>query len=238
VPLSDTERSIPPGYQLDALIKGWPFQRAWHRARLDLIERLLPPSRGSLSLDLAAGAGIVTWRFQGCPIVSIDMRVDACRTIRDHTPGALAVASELGRLPFRSSTFSQIYFLETLEHLTSDEGRLVLEEMRRVSQSGSRCLVTTPNYRSHWLVLEWLLDACRLTPPLAGGQHISRCDGPALARIVEAAGWRILRRGSFNLIAPVVGMISKAAGDWAIDVEVERAGQAGALLYVLCEAPR
>ena len=236
MPLSRIETEIPGAYQLDALLRGKPLQRAWHRARLDLVACMLPPARDSLSLDLAAGAGIVTWRFRESPVVSVDMRVDACQAIRDHTRGARAVVAELGRLPFRSATFSQLYFLETLEHLTPDEGRRVLEEVRRVSCTGARCLITTPNYRSHWVVFEWLLDAWRLTPPLAKGQHVSRYDSDALGRAAETSGWHVVRLGSFNLFAPFAGIVSRTIGARAIDVEARRAGHAGALLYAVCEA--
>lgn len=236
MPLPRVENEIPGAYQLDALLRGRSLQRAWHRARLDLVAHLLPPARDALSLDLAAGAGIVTWKFQESRVVSVDMRVDACRSVRGHSPGARAIVAELGCLPFRAGTFSQLYFLETLEHLTLDEGRRILEEIRRVSRPGARCLITTPNYRSHWVILEWLLDAWRLTPPLAKGQHVSRYDGGTLARTLEDAGWRVVRLGSFNLLAPFAGIVSRTIGTWTVDVEARRAGHAGALLYAVCEA--
>jgi ubiquinone/menaquinone biosynthesis C-methylase UbiE len=236
MPLPRVEADIPGEYQLNALLKGWAPQRAWHRARLDLAARVLPPDRESFSLDLAAGAGILTWRFRRSPVVSVDMRAGACRAIRAHSPGARAVIAELGALPFPSHTFSQVYFLETLEHLTPDEGRRVLEEARRIARPGGRCLITTPNYRSHWIVIEWLLDALRLTPPLTEAQHVSRYDSLALARAVEAAGWRIVRLGSFNLVAPLAGTVSTRLGRWAIDLEASRLGNAGALLFAVCEA--
>jgi SAM-dependent methyltransferase len=236
MPLPRIEAGIPGTYQVDALLRGWPLQRAWHRARLDLAEYVLPPAPHSLSLDLAAGAGIITWHFRESRVVSVDMRVDACRAIRRHTRGAPAVVAELGVLPFRSATFSQIYFLETLEHLTLDEGRRALEEVRRVSRPGGRCLITTPNYRSHWVLFEWLLDALRLTPPLTKGQHVSRYDSDSLAHAAETTGWRVLRLGSFNLFAPFAGVVSRTIGTWAIGVEARGTGHAGALLYAVCEA--
>jgi SAM-dependent methyltransferase len=236
VTLPSVERDIPGNYQLDALLRGWALQRAWHRARLELVSQLLPPRRDSLALDLAAGSGIVTWRFPQSPVVSVDMRLAACRTVRGHSRDARTVAAELGRLPFRSGAFSQVYFLETLEHLTPERGRLILEEARRVSRAGARCLITTPNYRSHWILLEWLLDALRLTPPLAQGQHVTRYDRDALVRVVEGTGWQIVRVGSFNLLAPLAGAVSRTAGDWMVGVEARRAGLSGALLYAICQA--
>ncbi len=236
MPLPRIEHEIPGAYQLDALLKGRALQRAWHRARLDLVACVLPPARDSLSLDLAAGAGIVTWKFRDSRVVSVDLRIEACRAICDHTPGARAIVAELGRLPFRAATFSQLYFLETLEHLTPDQGRQTLAEIRRVSRPGARCLITTPNYRSHWVALEWVLDTLRLTPPLANGQHVSRYDSGALARAAEDTGWRVVRLGSFNLLAPIAGIASRTIGAWTVHAEARRAGRAGALLYAVCEA--
>ena len=66
------EHEIAGGYQLDALLRGWAPQRAWHRARLDLVAHVLPPAIGSLVLDAAAGSGIVTWKFPEANIISTD----------------------------------------------------------------------------------------------------------------------------------------------------------------------
>ncbi len=234
--LPRVEREIPGGYQLDALLRGRAVQRAWHRARLQLVADVLPPPSGALSLDLAAGSGILTYWFPTSPIVSVDMRLEACRAIRAHTPQARAAAAELGRLPFRSGAFAQVYFLETLEHLTREEGSRILEEARRVARPGARGLITTPNYKSHWVMLEWLIDVLRLTPPLASGQHVSHYDRASLARVIAGAGWRVAHTGSFNLVAPFAGAVSSAAGDWLVRVEARRGGGAGALLYAICEA--
>jgi len=75
------ENTIAGAYQIDALLRGRAFQRAWHRARLDLVEHVLPPAGDSLVLDAAAGSGIMTWRFRRKGIVSADMRVSACRAV-------------------------------------------------------------------------------------------------------------------------------------------------------------
>jgi ubiquinone/menaquinone biosynthesis C-methylase UbiE len=233
---SSVEHDIAGGYQLDALLRGWALQRAWHRARLDLVAHVLPPVDGSLMLDAAAGSGIVTWKFREPAIVSTDVRVTACQAVRTHTPGARAVAAELGALPFRAGTFSQVYFLEALEHFSEGDGRRVLNELRRVSLTGARCLITTPNYRSGWIVLERLMDWMRLTPPMANGQHLCQYNSGRLTAVLESTGWRVVRTGSFNLIAPLVGMVSARAAAWATGREARQLGHAGTLLYSVCEA--
>jgi ubiquinone/menaquinone biosynthesis C-methylase UbiE len=232
---ASVEHTIPGGYQLEALLRGWRFQRAWHRARLDLVASLLPPRSGSLALDAAAGSGILTWRFPAERIVNADMRLSACRSVVAHTPSALAVAGKVTALPFRDAVFSQVYFLEAIEHLSERDGSRVLAELRRVSRPDARCLITTPNYRSYWVLLERALDALRLTPAMAEAQHQSRYDVSSLRRAIQSGGWRIARLGSFNLLAPFVGTVSRRAGARMVDFEAGRTLKAGALLYALCE---
>lgn len=235
MPLSAVEHEIPGAYQIDALLRGRLLQRAWHRARLDAAAALLPPARGVRGLDIAAGAGILTWRFPDAGIVSVDLRADACQAIRAHTPGARALMAELRDLPFGAAMFDRVYFLETLEHLSASEGRAVLDEIRRVIRPAGRCLLTTPNYRSHWVLLEWLLDRLHLTPPLGEGQHVSKYDAASLQRMVESAGWRVIRQGSFNAVAPVAGACVPALGRALTGLETRWAGPLGALLYIVCE---
>ena len=230
------EQQIPGEYQLHALLKGRRFQRAWHRARLDLVEQILPPVPGAFALDAAAGAGMISWRFRQPTIVSADMRVTACEAVRTHSPGAKAIAAQLSALPFRSASFSRIYFLEAIEHLTQDTARQTLQELRRVAKPGTECLITTPNYRSHWVLLEWLIDAMRLTPPMADAQHVSRYNSDTLPRMVESCGWKVTTTGSFNLASPFVGMVSRKAAARILRMESAHARYAGALLYVVCRA--
>jgi ubiquinone/menaquinone biosynthesis C-methylase UbiE len=233
---SSIEHDIAGGYQLDALLRGWAPQRAWHRARLDLVAHVLPPAAGSLVLDAASGSGIVAWRFPKANIVSADMRVTACRSVREHTSSARTAAADLCALPFRSGAFSQLYLLEAVEHLSEEDGRRALRELRRVAHTGARFLITTPNYRSPWVPLEQLVDAMHVTPPMANGQHLSRYTSRRLRGFLETTGWRVARLGSFNLVAPLIGMVSRRAGARTIALESRHLRGAGMLLYAVCEA--
>jgi SAM-dependent methyltransferase len=234
-PRGGVEAGIPGDYQLRALHHGWRLQRAWHRGRLDLVASVLPPAQGGLVLDAAAGSGILTWRFRDARIVSADMRPSACAVVRSHTPGAPAVAAVLDALPFVSGTFRQIYFLEALEHLTPEAGARALRELHRVATIGAHCLITTPNYRSGWPAIERVLDGLRLTPPMADEQHVSRYNRRSLSAIVTAAGWTVRRVGTFNLAAPIAGLISARAGAWFVEREAARLAGGGPLLFALCE---
>jgi ubiquinone/menaquinone biosynthesis C-methylase UbiE len=231
---SSIEHAIPGDYQLRALQQGWRLQRAWHRARLDLISQVLPPAPDGLILDAASGSGIVTWRFRERRIVNADMRVSACAVTRRHTTGARAVAAVVDALPFSSGTFAQAYFLEAIEHLGEDEGVRALREIARVCRPGGACLMTTPNYRSHWRLIESALDRWGPTPPLGDAQHVTKYDAARLRQTAEAAGWTVTRLGSFNLIAPIAGVLSARLGGWLTGLEASRLRFSGPLLFAVC----
>ena len=230
------EHSIAGSYQLDAMLHGWLPQRAWHRARLDMVDAVFPPLPGLRALDAAAGSGILTWRYPKASIISADLRTSACATIAEHTPAARTVGANVCALPFRSESFRQLYFLEAIEHLSPNDGRAAVRELRRVAARRGRCLITTPNYRSAWVATERALDALQLTPPMGDGQHIARYDRASLEELMASTGWTIARIGSFNLFAPLVGVLSKSAGRALTALETKYLASGGMLLYAVCDA--
>ena len=233
---SSIEHAIPGDYQLRALQQGWRLQRAWHRARLDLIAHVLPPAAEGLILDAANGSGIVTWKFKERRIVSADYtlgwrRDPAAHQRRPRGRGA-------GEFPaLFSGTFTQAYLLEAIEHLGEDEGVRALREMARVCRPGGTCLITTPNYRSHWRLMELALDRWGPTQPLGDAQHVTKYDSARLRKAAAAAGWSVTRLGSFNLVAPIAGVFSARAGGWLTGVESSRLRFGGPLLFGVAGAP-
>jgi hypothetical protein len=144
----------------------------------------------------------------------------------------------LTALPFRSGAFAQIYFLEALEHLEREAGMAALAELHRAAMPGAGLLITTPNYASHWVVVERVLDALGATPPMADAQHQSAYKPATLASAVAASGWRLAAAGSFNLFSPVIGLVSRSAAARAVQFESTHLGSIGTLLYARCTKDR
>jgi SAM-dependent methyltransferase len=165
------------------------------------------------------------------------MRVSACEAMRRHTPGARAVAALIDALPFSSGTFAQAYFLEVIEHLDEELGLRALREIARVCRPGAACLITTPNYHSHWPLLELALDRWGPTPQLADAQHVTRYHARKLRRAAEAAGWTVTKLGSFNLVAPIAGAISPNLAARLTAVEASWLRFGGPLLFAVCRRP-
>jgi SAM-dependent methyltransferase/uncharacterized protein YbaR (Trm112 family) len=111
----------------------------------------LPSSDGALFLDIGCNWGrwcIAATRL-GYQAVGIDPSLKSIRA-------AYRVARQLGfdisfvvadgrYLPFAASTFDHVFSYSVLQHLSKDNCRMALQEIRRVLKLGSQSLVQMPN---------------------------------------------------------------------------------------------
>jgi SAM-dependent methyltransferase len=230
---------IPGDYQYSALKRGHPVQRAWHKAKLDLISEVAPPSVNELVLDAGCGSGVVAdfLATSGARVVAVDLNEDAVSfgRRRFQRSGLEFVCSSL--LDFKGGPFHQIYCLECIEHFPRSKVIQLLVQLGRLTVPGGRLLLTTPNYRSTWPLIERFLDFAKLTPKLRGEQHLSPMTPLTFKQCLESGGWKLLEMGSFNGIAPFVAFLSITlagfAGKWELR---HRRSRHRNLLYALCEA--
>jgi 2-polyprenyl-3-methyl-5-hydroxy-6-metoxy-1,4-benzoquinol methylase len=133
----------------------------------------------------------------------------------DANPAALEFASRTFALPnlsFRQAlvddldappgSFEKIACLEVIEHLARGQGATMLAELARLLVPGGRLVLTTPNRRSPWPLVEWLLDRFRLVPQLAGEQHQVLYDLDELRAMGERAGLPLAEHRMIDTIAP------------------------------------
>jgi 2-polyprenyl-3-methyl-5-hydroxy-6-metoxy-1,4-benzoquinol methylase len=234
----DAERRIPGDYQWRAFHHGWRYQRAWHRARFELARQLCDPAPGMRVLDAACGAGVLAHVLggSGARVCNFDMRVSACRVALQRQSSAGAVAGLLSALPFGAGSFDVACLLEVIEHLPEADAGAVLRDLRRIVVRGGRLLVTTPNYASAWPWLERIVDGSGLAPRMGGSQHVAHYHGTRLTGLLEAAGWRVLESGSFNLLTPVGALVSVRLIDRLLRFERRHLRRGGLLLYAVARS--
>jgi ubiquinone/menaquinone biosynthesis C-methylase UbiE len=242
-------QAVSGDYQYNALHTGPAMQRFWHGGKLAMIDRLVRPKLGAGARLLEIGCGSGNLLLQAAVAdsfpVALDLSTQALTFVRsrlqaarsgDEAPRGYGCTQAIGEsLPLESASFDYILLSEVIEHLAAPEK--VIQEAARVLRPGGRLLVTTPNYRSLWPVMEWTVDLLNMAPKMAGEQHISRFHLASLKSLLTEAGLQPEYNGSIYGVSPFLSMISS---NWAmrrLERELERQPSLGMVLVAVAVKP-
>ena len=237
--------SVAGDYQYRALHSGHPMQRFWHRGKLTMIDQLVRPhlGAGSRLLEIGCGAGnlLVQAAVPGSYPVALDLSMQALTFVRSRlqetksssdSPGGFACTQAVGEaLPLANNSFDCILLSEVIEHLEAPQ--ISIREAVRVLCSGGRLLITTPNYRSFWPLLEWTIDRLNMAPKMAGEQHISRFHLSSLKEMLAQAGLEIEYAGSIYNLSPFLSLVSPGQAERQLQHELDTRSALGMILVVV-----
>lgn len=198
-------------YQARALQSDRATQRFWHEAKFRLIERVAMPQKTDRVLDAGCGSGTITnfLSQHAGEAVGIDSNPSAI----EYTTAAYDrsnIKFKLGQFDdlLDDKLFDGIYCIEVIEHLYEQQVAEVLALFHRLTNPGAHLFLTTPNYRSAWPLIEWLLDRLGLAATMDEVQHVTHFTKAKLAAVCERTGWTVRKIGTFNGIAPFLAPIS------------------------------
>jgi ubiquinone/menaquinone biosynthesis C-methylase UbiE len=247
--LSFDYHSVAGDYQYRALHSGHPMQRFWHRGKLMMIDQLIRPHlrAGSRLLEIGCGAGNLLLQAtvaESYP-VALDFSMQALTFVRARleevqstpdSPSGFACTQAIGEsLPFPDNTFDCILLSEVIEHL--EEPQISIREARRVLCPGGRLLITTPNYRSFWPIMEWAVDRLNMAPKMAGEQHISRFHPSSLRKMLDGSGLRMEYAGSIYNLSPFLSLLSEGPANRQLQRELRGRSSWGMILVAVAMKP-
>lgn len=241
--------SVAGDYQYRAMHAGHPMQRFWHRGKLVIVDQLIRPHlhAGSRLLEIGCGAGnlLLQATVGGSYPVALDLSMQALTFVRSRleeaqsapeAPGGFACTQAIGEsLPFRENSFDCILLSEVIEHLEAPQSSI--REAVRVLCPGGRLLITTPNYRSFWPVMEWAVDRLNMAPKMAGDQHISRFHPSSLAKLLTESGLRMEYAGSIYNLSPFLSLVSPARANRQLQRELSGRSPWGMILVAVAVKP-
>lgn len=237
--------SVAGDYQYRALHSGHPMQRFWHRGKLTMIDMLVRNhlKAGSNLLEIGCGAGnlLLQATVKGSCPVALDLSMQALTFVRSRledactgpdAPLGYACIQSIGELlPLPDASFDCILLSEVIEHLPNP--RVSIREAVRVLRPGGRLLVTTPNYRSFWPVMEWAVDRMNMAPRMAGEQHISRFHPASLRRLLLDCGLGLEYFGTIYTLSPFLSLLSLPPAERQLRREIERPSSLGMILVAV-----
>ncbi|MBN2115874.1 MAG: class I SAM-dependent methyltransferase [Anaerolineales bacterium] len=241
--------SVAGDYQYRALHSGHPMQRFWHGGKLTMIDQLIRPHLriGSRLLEVGCGAGnlLLQATVPGSYPLALDLSMQALTFVRSRlreaafgaeAPSGFACTQAIGEaLPFSEASFDCVLLSEVVEHLEAPQ--ISIGEARRVLRQGGRLLVTTPNYRSFWPLMEWAVDRMNMAPKMAGEQHVSRFHPASLRRMLVAAGLTMEYSGSIYNLSPFLSLVSLEQAKRQLQRELNRRSALGMILVAVAVKP-
>ena len=232
---------IPGDYQHRALVRGLPVQRYWHLAKQRLIDARFPLDGSDDVLDIGCGSGVVAdfMAAKARTVVGIDGSGDAvdfarATFIRDNLHFEQFLFENL---VLERHAYSAAVCMEVFEHLDTHAVSQLLAKTAGALRAGGRVLVTTPNYRGVWPVLEWLADRSGKVPHLEGDQHVTQFNAGRLRKALMDAGFEVYEQGTFCTFAPFASTLSEALADRILKLELRANLGFGALLYAVARRP-
>lgn len=204
--------AIPGDYQHRALTEGPPVQRAWHRAKLDLLDWLFPIAKGERVLDVGSGSGVFADAIasRGASVVAVDANADAVAyaTRTFARPGLEFRRGYLDEIELPPGSFDAAVCLEVIEHVHPPQVRKLLTDLHALLAPRGRLLVTTPNYRGLWPAVEWAADRFGSVAKMDQDQHVTRFDRRMLRAFLEEAGFEVSELRTYSTFAPFAAAVS------------------------------
>jgi len=247
--LSFDYHAVAGDYQYRALHSGHPMQRFWHGGKLTMIDQLIRPhlQAGSRLLEIGCGAGnlLLQASVRGSYPVALDLAMRSLTFVRSclqearsgpEAPNGFACTQAISELlPLADGSFDCVLLSEVIEHLEAPQ--VSIREASRILRPGGRFLVTTPNYRSLWPMMEWTVDLLNMAPQMAGEQHISRFHPVSLRRLLVDSGLGIEYFGSIYSLSPFLSLVSPKWAGRQLARELDRQSSLGMILVAVAVKP-
>ncbi len=180
------------------------------RRRVRTIMEWIPPTPGTVVLDVPCGRGFHLHRYhdvdERCTVVGAELEFEVAMIAYDHVGllGVPVLAATIESLPFRTNAFDAAIVSEVLEHVDDDVA--ALREVSRVVQPGGMIAITVPHadYPFLWDPLNKALERATgrhiATGPLAGiwANHVRLYTPDELRRTVLDAGLEVCEERSFT----------------------------------------
>ena len=154
------EEGIPAGYYDEIYRVGSGIQYWWHHLKFSAVENAVPTS--DRWLDIGCGPGTFLGNFKvGRGSIGLDFsapQIEYANQIYGNTNLSFETSS-LDELIARGEKFDAISIIEVIEHLPYSTVDQLLEQMSQLLKPSGHLILTTPNYRSLWPLIELAVNA-------------------------------------------------------------------------------
>lgn len=234
--------AIQGSYQHTAYYNGPRIQRFWHYNRLKEAEKLLKICDTDTILDIGCGSGLIASFIASkynIPVLGIDANesaVEFCRSayhFKNLTFSKLAI----NEMHYPESSFSKIILLEVIEHIDFQQANMLLNTILKILKPGGLFVVSTPNKKSLWPAIEFLMDKFHLAPQMKGDQHEMLYTAKSLLQLCTDKGFTPVCKKSILFLSPFASILNRRLGNAIYKIESALKIRCGSILLFSFKKP-
>jgi len=212
---------IPGDYYKKVMEKGHHTRKFIYDIRENFVFSLIEAKKDEKILDIGFGSGIMLKMLteRRCNTYGVDISSEAVEFIKKTNKKAKVKVCDAQKLDFPDNSFDKVVCSEVIEHLKKPDE--LLKEVYRILKPKGRFIISTPNYLSHYAILEWLYDKAKMHDMEVdlGKQHISRFNYFSLKKAMKKKGFKIKNYGSFLILSILFSYISPKLAYFIYNIE-------------------
>lgn len=224
-PQYDYDKDIPAGFYDEIYQRRAGVRFFWHDLKFRAVAGRLEGA--GRVLDVGCGPGTFIGNYlDRAECLGVDFsapQIDYANR-RYGTARHRFATQALASLRDAGERFDAVTMIELIEHLEPADARRLLAEARGLLAPHGRLVVTTPNYRSLFPVLEWGVNL--VSRVSYEQQHINKYHRRRLAAELTNAGYRDVAVGTAVGLAPFAAVLGERPAQWLHALE-SRAGHLG-----------
>lgn len=218
--------SLEAGHDYHSAKSGNFIQRYWHSKKFEYMRQAAGIKATDRVLDVGCGSGAFLESLPPCKKKGIDNSIGQLGFAKKL--GLDVIQSEANQLPIPDNSMDVVFSSELIEHIPLETGQQMIKEFFRVLTPGGKVVLTTPNYRSLWPIIEevWSrtgsIDYRKI--------HLTHYSKKRIQAEFQQAGFSKIQVNSFFLLAPFISFVPHFAEKWGV---IENKINKGSLLLVV-----
>ena len=185
-----THLEIENGYYDRVYRRHRGVRSKWHHLKFRRVAREIEAS--SRHLDVGCGPGTLIGTLPDTVrSIGVDVAEGQINYARHNYPAVnhSFLTSEVTQapLPIEAESIDVVTLVELIEHLRYDDTLSLLGKLKRVMRSGAKLVITTPNYRSAWPIVEMAVN--HLGGISYAEQHITHFTAYRVRSLLKRAGF-------------------------------------------------
>ena len=198
--------TIPIGYYDKIFIKKKGIRSAWHNIKFLFVKNRI--NKKNFHLDIGCGPGTFLNFLKTKKSIGVDVSKKQINYANKYykNKNLKFIKIEKNKFPFIKNSFDSVSMIELIEHLPKKEIINLINNIHSKMKIGGKLYITTPNYKSLWPFLEFLLN--KLSKVKYEDQHITKLDKLKILNLIDSNKFDVVKISSFILLSPFLACIS------------------------------